>query len=207
MMKSTIRLLLLGVAFGASLGVAHAASREVERGKYLIDIIPCTDCHTPGSFLGHPDMKRYLGGSDVGFAIPHLGVFYGPNLTPDNDTGLGKWTTRQIVTAITEGVRPDGRKLAPPMPSEWFHHLTKADAQAIAAYLKTLPPVKNKVPGPFGPAQKPVGFVMQVIPADQYIPAPASGAAPPAPPPAGPAAPMPSVAPPSPPPAPPALQK
>jgi mono/diheme cytochrome c family protein len=197
-MISTTQLLVLSVAFAVSLGSADAASRRVERGKYLTNIIPCTDCHTPGTFLGHPDMKRYLGGSEVGFAVPHLGVFYGSNLTPDNDTGLGKWTIEQIATAITEGKAPDGRKLGPPMPSEWFHHLTRADALAIAAYLKNLPPIKNKVAGPFGPTQKPVGFVMQVIPADQYMPAPASG--PPAPP--APMAPMPSMTPPSPPPAP-----
>jgi len=166
------RLLLLSAAFAVSLGSAHAASRLVARGKYLTDIIPCTDCHTPGSFLGHPDMSRYLGGSDVGFSVPGLGVFYGSNLTPDNDTGLGKWTVKQIATAITTGVAPDGRKLGPPMPAEWFHHLTKSDALAIASYLKTLKPVSNKVPGPFGPTQKPVGFVMEVVPADQFVPPP-----------------------------------
>jgi mono/diheme cytochrome c family protein len=170
-MLSRKHLSFAAVALAVSLCSAYAAAptAQVQRGKYLVDIIPCTDCHTPGSFLGHPDMKRYLGGSDVGFAIPGLGVFYGANLTPDNDTGLGKWTVQQIVTAMTEGTRPDGRKLAPPMPSEWFHHLTNADATAIAAYLKTLPPISNKVPGPFGPTQKPVGFVMQVIPADKYV--------------------------------------
>jgi hypothetical protein len=106
----------------------------------------------------------------VGFSVPGLGVFYGPNLTPENETGLGKWTVQQIVTAMTEGTAPDGRKLAPPMPSEWFHHLTRQDAAAIAAYLKTLKPVKNQVPGPFGPTQKPTGFVMQVVPADKFEP-------------------------------------
>lgn len=191
-MKSTIGLLMLGGAVGIGLGSAHAASHEVERGKYLVDIIPCTDCHTPGTFLGHPDMSRYLGGSDVGFAVPGLGVFYGSNLTPDNETGLGKWTIQQIATAITEGKRPDGRKLAPPMPSEWFHHLTKADALAIAAYLKTLKPVKNQVPGPFGPTQKPVGFVMQVIPAAKYAPPPAPGTPIPAPSPSSGAGPAPT---------------
>ncbi len=119
-MASIRRLLVLGVAAGVSLGSAHAASRQVARGKYLVDIIPCTDCHTPGAFLGHPDMSRYLGGSDVGFSIPGLGVFYGANLTSDKDTGLGKWTIEQIATAITNGVNPDGRKLAPSMPSDWL---------------------------------------------------------------------------------------
>ncbi len=181
-MSSYRHLSLLGFACALSLGAlslgalplggAQAASRLVARGKYLTDIIPCTDCHTPGTFLGHPDMSRYLGGSDVGFSIPGLGVFYGSNLTPDNDTGLGTWTVEQIATAITEGVAPDGHKLAPPMPSEWFHHLTKSDALAIATYLKTLKPISNKVPGPFGPTQKPVGFVMQVVPADKFVPPP-----------------------------------
>lgn len=167
------RLLLLGVAFAFSLGSAHAQSQLVARGRYLTDIIPCTDCHTPGSFLGHADMSRYLAGSEVGFSVPGLGVFYGSNLTPDKDTGLGNWSVEEIATAITEGVAADGRKLAPPMPSEWFHHLTKEDALAIAFYLKTLKPVSYKVPGPFGPTQQPVGFVMQVIPADNYVPPPA----------------------------------
>ncbi len=171
-MISTTRALLLGVALGFLVGNAHAASRQVERGKYLLDIIPCTDCHTPGTFLGHPDMSRYLGGSEVGFEVPGLGVFYGSNLTPDNDTGLGKWTIQQIATAITTGKTPDGRMLAPPMPVDSFKHLTKSDALAIAAYLKTLKPVKNKVPGPFGPTQKPTSFVYQVIPADKYVPTP-----------------------------------
>ena len=54
------------------------AQTQAQRGKYLVSIIPCTDCHTPGTFLGKPDMKRYLGGSEVGFEIPGLGIFYGP---------------------------------------------------------------------------------------------------------------------------------
>src|ERR1041384_4506551 len=113
-------------------------------------------------------MKRYLGGSEVGFEIPGLGVFYGPNLTPDEETGLGKWTKEQIATAITTGKRPDGRMLAPAMPVDSFKHLTHDDALAIAAYLKTLPAIKNKVPGPFGPNQKPTSFVYQVLPPDKY---------------------------------------
>ena len=107
-------LLVATVIFGAS--AASAAETQVERGKYLVTIGSCTDCHTTGHFLGHPDMTKFLGGSDVGFAIPGFGVFVGRNLTPDNDTGLGKWTTKQIVAAITTGKRPDGRTLAPIMP-------------------------------------------------------------------------------------------
>ena len=162
--------LLSGLLFGTL--SANAAQTQVQRGKYLVSILPCTDCHTPGTFLGHPDMKRYLGGSEVGFEVPGLGVFYGPNLTPDDETGLGKWTKEQIATAITTGKRPDGRILAPPMPVESFKHLTRSDALAIAAYLKTLPAIKNKVPGPFGPSEKPTSFVYQVLPPDKYTPTP-----------------------------------
>ena len=156
----------------APLDAADAAQTQVQRGKYLVSIIPCTDCHTPGTFLGKPDMQRYLGGSDVGFEVPGMGIFYGPNLTPDNETGLGKWTKEQIATAITTGKRPDGRILAPPMPVELFKHLTHADALAIATYLKSLPPVKNRVPGPFGSNEKPTSFVYQVLPPDKYVPTP-----------------------------------
>jgi len=169
---AAVSALLVGVALCVPLGTAKAASSQVQRGKYLVSIIPCTDCHTPGTFLGKPDMKRYLGGSEVGFEIPGLGVFYGPNLTPDKETGLGNWTKEQIATAITTGKRPDGRILAPPMPVASFKFLTKSDALAIAAYLKTLPPIKNKVPGPFGAGEKPTAFVYQVLPAGKYVPTP-----------------------------------
>jgi mono/diheme cytochrome c family protein len=170
---STIMLAMALLAW--PLTSAQAAQSQVERGKYLVTLGGCSDCHTPGTFLGHPDKSRYLGGSDVGFAIPGLGVFAGPNLTPDKETGIGGWTTQQIVTAITTGKRPDGRILAPIMPYEALSHLTSADALAIAAYLKSLKPVSNKVAGPFGPTEKPTIFVFDVIPGDVYssLPKPA----------------------------------
>ncbi|MEA2857234.1 MAG: hypothetical protein QOH98_1555 [Methylobacteriaceae bacterium] len=156
---------------------AHAQSTQVKRGLYLVNIGGCNDCHTPGSFLGKRDESRTLGGSDVGFGIPGMGVFVGPNLTPDKETGLGNWTNEQIVTAIRTGKRPDGRMLAPVMPYNDFAHMTKEDALAIAAYLKSLPAISNKVPGPFGAADKPDVFVMTVLPAPVYngLPPPPAG--------------------------------
>jgi mono/diheme cytochrome c family protein len=154
---------LATAAFMAASG-GVAAQDQVARGRYLVNLGLCTDCHTPGHFFGKPDEKRFLGGSEVGFEIPGLGVFHGPNLTPDKETGLGNWSTTQIMTAFQTGVRPDGRVLAPIMPWKAFGQLSKADAAAIAAYLKSLPPVKNKVPGPFGPSEKPTSFVMKVVP-------------------------------------------
>ena len=148
---------------------AAAADAQIARGKYLVTFGGCGDCHTPGSFLGHPDAQRLLAGSDVGFALPGLGVFVARNLTPDKETGIGAWTRAQIVTAITTGKRPDGRILAPIMPWMDFKALTKTDANAIAAYLQSLPPVKNAVPGPFGPSEKVSSvLVFDILPADVY---------------------------------------
>jgi mono/diheme cytochrome c family protein len=87
-------------AAATMLPTAHAES-PVERGKYLAVLAGCNDCHTPGFFLGAPDTAKYLGGSDVGFEIPGLGVFPGRNITPDKETGIGNWTDNQIATALT----------------------------------------------------------------------------------------------------------
>jgi mono/diheme cytochrome c family protein/uncharacterized protein YjiS (DUF1127 family) len=143
---------------------SQAQTAQVKRGEYLVTLGGCNDCHTPGYFFGRPDKTRFLGGSEVGFAIPDLGVFHGPNLTPDRDTGLGTWSSDEIVAAITRGERPDGRILAPVMPWHAFAKLTREDAYAIAAFLKSLPPVKNKVPGPFGPHETPTSFVLKIVP-------------------------------------------
>ena len=148
----------------ATMTCSALAQDPVARGKYLAVIGGCTDCHTPGYFFGKPDQKRYLGGSEVGFEIPGMGVFHGPNLTPDKETGLGNWSTAEIVTALQTGVRPDKRILAPIMPWKALAQLTKDDVNAIAAYLKSIPAVKNKVPGPFGPTEKPTSFVMKIVP-------------------------------------------
>jgi mono/diheme cytochrome c family protein len=151
----------------AAIQPAAAADPQVARGKYLVTIVGCSDCHTPGGLLGKPDMQQYLGGSDVGFATPD-GVFVAPNLTPDKETGLGNWTTEEIVRAITKGERPDKRVLAPIMPSDELATLTRSDVLAIVAYLRSLPPVSHKVPGPFGPNETPSVLVMSVQPGAVY---------------------------------------
>lgn len=143
---------------------ARADEAQVERGRYLVQIAGCTDCHTPGHFLGSPDQTRFLGGSDVGFEIPGVGIVYGPNLTPDDATGLGKWSADDIVTAIRTGATPDGRGLVPVMPWPNLSALSDEDAYAIAAYLKSLDPVANDVPGPVPPGQPAPSFVMRVVP-------------------------------------------
>jgi hypothetical protein len=113
-MFSTKTLIGCTAATLAAMAWASSGARAqdpVARGKYLAVIGGCTDCHTPGYFFGKPDEKRYLGGSEVGFEIPGLGVFHGPNLTPDKETGLGNWSSAEM-TALRPVYGPDRRVLA-----------------------------------------------------------------------------------------------
>ena len=149
---------------------ATCAQTPVERGHYIATLAGCGDCHTPGGMLGAPDAKRLFGGSDVGFGDPASGVWVGGNLTPDKETGLGAWTTDQIVAALTKGETPEGRKLSEIMPWPALSHLTPDDAQALAAYLQSLPPVHNAVAGPFKPGETPsVPYVSAVLPTAQLF--------------------------------------
>ena len=158
---------------------APSPQDTIARGKYLVTVLGCGDCHTPGYFMGMPDMTKALSGSDVSFFVPGMGYFYPPNLTPDG-TGLGPWSPAQIVTAIRTGVRPDGRKLAPPMPWMDFANLTDDDANAVAAYLKSLPPMMHQVPPPTAADAMPPGPAMAVVAPPGMTPV---GLTPPAPPP------------------------
>jgi len=176
MRSLSIGIVLLGAATIAAattlLPRAHAET-PVERGKYLAILASCNDCHTPGFFLGAPDAAKYLGGSDVGFELPGLGVFPGRNITPDKETGIGNWTDDQIATALTTGKRPDGRQLAPIMPYPSFVNLTKDDVAALVAFLRSIPAVKNQVAGPFKPGEKVSIFTFRVLPPGQMAaPAP-----------------------------------
>ncbi len=143
---------------------AKADEAQIERGRYLVQIAGCGDCHTPGHFLGAPDMERLLGGSDVGFEVPGVGIVYGPNLTPDKATGLGSWSKDQIVAAIRTGATPEGRGLVPVMPWPNLAALSDDDAYAIVAFLQSLDPVSQNVPGPIPPGQPAPSFVMRVVP-------------------------------------------
>ena len=154
------------IAAAAALLAAAApanAQDRLARGKYLVSIMDCGGCHMPGAFTGKPDTSRFLGGESIGFEIPGLGIFYPPNLTPDRDTGLGKWSEADIVKAVRTGQRPDGRELAPAMPWRAYAALSDGDARALAAYLKSLKPVANKVPEPVGAGQPAKAPYMTVV--------------------------------------------
>lgn len=160
-MKATW-MVMAGLAPVLLSGTAGAAGGEAGRGEYLSRIMDCGGCHTPGVFLGQPDHARYLAGSEVGFMVPGLGVFYPPNLTSD-ETGLAEWSEDDIIRAVRAGVRPDGRELAPVMPWHAYAALNDEDAAALAGYLKSLPPIANKVPGPFGPDEAATSPYLTVV--------------------------------------------
>ena len=149
------------VAFVAG-AVSVAAAQDKRRGEYLATIMDCAGCHTPGALAGQPDQSRHLAGSTIGFQIPDLGIFYPPNLTPD-ETGLGAWSEKEIMTAVRTGVRPDGRVLVPVMPYHNYAKLTDADASALAAYLKSLKPIRHKAPSIVGPSEKATAPYLTVV--------------------------------------------
>ncbi|SEM52445.1 Cytochrome C oxidase, cbb3-type, subunit III [Gemmobacter aquatilis] len=117
------------------------------RGAYLVRIMACADCHSPRGADGAPMPEKGLSGGSIGFDIPGLGIFWGPNLTPDA-TGIGAWTDAEVTDALRRGIRPDGRILAPAMPWPAYAALSDDDARAIVAFLRAQPAVAHSVPDP-----------------------------------------------------------
>jgi len=156
-------LALLATLVTASVELRAEPTDTIARGRYLTEVANCSACHTPGHLLGTPSSARLMGGSEVGFDLPGTGVVYGPNLTPDRDTGLGRWTVEQIATVLHGGPRPDGRTMV--AGALWSGHtrFEPADARAIAAYLATLPPICNQVPASAGPGETPRSYVLRVV--------------------------------------------
>ena len=132
------------------LGIAQTTSAQaetlLERGTYLMrSIVACGNCHTPQGPDG-PIAGMELAGWAPFFVERDVFIANSANLTPDAETGIGSWTDEQIITAIREGRRPDGTIIGPPMPIGLYRGISDRDAQAIVAYLRQLPPVKNDIP-------------------------------------------------------------
>ena len=172
----------LAAAAGLFAGDAIAAeSPQVKRGKHLVDTLDCHGCHTPMkmgpkgpehdmslALAGHPESMvmppppkldgpwNWAGAATLtAFAGP-WGVSYAINLTPDPDTGIGKWKESDFVGAIRTGKHLGvGRPIMPPMPWEAYRNLSDADLKAVFAYLKTQKPIRNKVPDYRPPAAPP----------------------------------------------------
>lgn len=145
-MKTLSRMALAFVLTASSAGAVMAQKQPpIERGKYLMEgIVACGNCHFARGDKGQPLLDKGLSGGML-FDLPGLKAYAG-NITPDPETGIGKWTDAQLIKAIREGVRPDKRVIGPPMPIEFYRHMSDDDVNAIVAYLRAQPPVRNEVP-------------------------------------------------------------
>lgn len=132
------------------------AAEKIARGKEISYFAGCNDCHTPGGLYGAPDTTRMLSGSELGWEGP-WGVSYPRNLTPDMETGIGSWSEQDIVTAIRTGHRPDNTVILPPMPWPMVAHMSDDDAFALAAFLKSIPPIVHKAPDRIPPGTPATG--------------------------------------------------
>lgn len=122
------------------------AQTPLERGGYLVNtVMTCHNCHTPMGPAG-PNFERGLSGG-ITFDEPPFKVT-ASNITPDKETGIGAWSEADIKKALLDGVRPNGVPLAPIMPTGFYGILTPADLNAVTAYVKSVKPVANQVPGP-----------------------------------------------------------
>lgn len=123
--------------------VANHDSLTMQRGEFLFKTsLTCWLCHSSGDPAAPPSGGMKF---DLTTLSPSLGVYYAANITPDVETGIGGWTDGEIVRAIREGVRKDGSVLFPIMPVDPLSGISDDDALALVTYLRSLPPVKNRV--------------------------------------------------------------
>ena len=180
-LKMLLRIALVVLVSHARAADPSPATPSVDaqtRGKYLVMTSGCHDCHTPWKITPEgprPDFERSLSGhpeslemtiaprpaepwlmtaavTNTAFAGP-WGVSFTANLTPDRETGLGKWNARTFIDTIRTGRHLGrGREILPPMPVPVYRNFTDGDLAAIFAYLQTLPAIHNRVPDPRPPA-------------------------------------------------------
>lgn len=139
---------IAGVAMlGGLLAGAGAQAEEslLERGTYLMQsIVACGNCHTPKGPKGEIPGMELAGWAEIE-SNPAF-TASAPNITPDEETGIGGWTDAEIAAAIREGRRPDGTIIGPPMPIALYRGLSDRDVDAIVAYMRQVKPVRNEVP-------------------------------------------------------------
>jgi mono/diheme cytochrome c family protein len=157
---------------------ATPAMSRVERGKYLVTVCGCNDCHTPlkigpkgpepdfsRMLSGHPENVKVTGGPKtskewvMSVAMPGTafagpwGISFAMNLTPDSVTGIGTWTEDLLIKALRTGKHwGTSRPIMPPMPWPFISQMTDEDLKSVYAYLRTIPAVRNQVPAYQPPA-------------------------------------------------------
>ncbi|HEY8182004.1 MAG TPA: diheme cytochrome c-553 [Thermoanaerobaculia bacterium] len=154
--------------FLCAMPIFAQSSALVERGKYLVTIGGCGDCHTPKNAAFEPDSTRLLAGAPSNASAPSKpkkgevvsaagstafhgpwGISYAANLTPDPTTGIvEEYNEAKFIKAMRTGKTPDGGTILPPMPWQNYAKMTDDDLKATWAYLQSIKPVKNKVKPP-----------------------------------------------------------
>jgi mono/diheme cytochrome c family protein len=162
----------LALAGAAALGASPAPAQElagsqIERGRYLAHAGDCQACHTDIE----NDGPAYAGGR--GLDTP-FGVIYTPNLTPDDETGIGRWSREEFYRALNEGVGREGEHLYPAFPYPYFTLMPREDVDAIFDYLRTLEPVRapkpeNELPFPLNVRQAVAGWKMLFFDEREFV--------------------------------------
>ncbi|ARS36210.1 c-type cytochrome [Pontibacter actiniarum] len=147
---------------------------QIERGRYLANhVAVCIDCHSTRDFsrLAAPPVPGTFGkgGDRFDHSLGFPGTFYAKNITSDKETGIGTWTDGEVYRAITRGVSKDGEPLFPVMPYKSYSQLTTEDAYAIVAYIRTLAPIKHKVPE--SDPDFPMNLILRTMPSNDTPPA------------------------------------
>lgn len=166
---------------GTDKPVAEVKVDPIEKGKYLVNSGGCNDCHSPKKMTAQGpevDDSKLLSGHQANSPLPPItydatkpgnwilfsadltaavgpwGMTYAANLTPDSTTGIGAWTVDEFKSTLRTGKhlgQPGGRPVLPPMPWQKVGKMTDADLEAMYAYLKSIPAIKNQVPAPVPP--------------------------------------------------------
>lgn len=152
------------MVFPAPFARGETEAEMIERGRYIATAIQGCGCHTREKSDGSKDENWHYAGSpnpappagppaNAGWTSPRWKTIYASNITPDPETGIGKWTEVNFIRAMKTGITPDGRVLDAQMPWQSFQKVTDRDLKSLWAYLKTIKPIKNTPP--------------QKVPADQ----------------------------------------
>ncbi|MDP9096608.1 MAG: cytochrome c [Pseudomonadota bacterium] len=140
---------LVTVALAAAMALLSLRSRAqdaalLERGRYLVETAAfCGVCHATRGSDGRPVVGMELAGGRVLAERGFRAV--APNITPDEETGIGRWSDAEIAAAIRNGQRPDGSLIGPPMPVELYRGISDRYLRAMVAYLRSTPPVRHAV--------------------------------------------------------------
>jgi mono/diheme cytochrome c family protein len=128
--------------------IADPAQRAIAaRGRYLVMTAGCIGCHATNGSQG-PDLTKYLAGGALKVQTPH-GTFISRNLTPDQETGIGRRTDDELKRVLRSGTFPDGHVVpGTAMPWPVFSNWSEEDRHAVVVYLRHLKPIAHKIPDP-----------------------------------------------------------